>query len=248
MGDRYKRLIIKAFLIFGLAAVILLPAVSPESEARKPIRWRAKKVVVVDPGHGGNEIGAKGPGGVLEKDVTLELSRRIEARLKARFKVQLTRTDDYGLGIIGRTDVANHLEADVFVSIHAGGSFGHNARGMDVFFFRESRSTVAERTPTEKSNWDRLQLPHVKQSQILADSLHNSIHQAVPAIDCQVDSAPLLVLRGADMPSVLIEVGRLTSADEEKRLNSEEHLKLLSQAIADGINAFLRKLDAGSDR
>ena len=248
MSDSYKQLIIKAFLFIGLSAAFLLPVLSPESDARKPIRWRAKRIVVVDPGHGGPESGSRGPAGVLEKDVTLELARQIETALKGRIKVKLTRTDDYGLDIIRRTDAANHLKADVFVSIHTGGSFRSNPRAMSVFYFREGRSTAPARSSVDKNDWDRLQLKHAEQSRILAKSLQTYLQQAVPNIDCQIEAAPLLVLRGADMPSVLVEVGTLTNMEEEKRLNTDEHLRLLSRAIADGIHGFLRTVSKGSDQ
>ncbi len=248
MRDSYKQLIINVLFLSGLSAAILLPTLSSESEARKPIRWRAKKIVVVDPGHGGPEAGSRGPNGVLEKDVTLALAQQIETALKGRFKVQLTRTEDYGLDITSRTDVANHLKSDIFVSIHTGGSFERQPREMGVFYFREGRSNAPDRKPAKKKDWDRLQQKHVKQSRKLAQSLQNALQQAVPGISCQIEAAPLLVLRGADMPSVLVEVGTLSNAEEEKRLNSNTHLTVLSQAIADGINAYLRTVKKGSDQ
>ena len=236
------------FLLFFLSAAILLPVLSASSEGRKPIRWRAKKTVVVDPGHGGHESGARGPSGLLEKDVTLELARRIESALNSRLKVSLTRTDDYGLEIIRRTDVANHLKADVFVSIHTGASFRHDARGMRIFFFQENPSIASSALTAEKETWDRLQLKHVEKSRKLAESLRSAMQQAVPAANCQVDDAPLLVLRGADMPAVLIEAGTLTNPEDEKRLAAQESLNLLAQAIADGVNDFLRQFQGRADQ
>ena len=246
MRDSYKQLIIKVLFLFGLSTAILLPTLSLESEARKPMRWRAKKIVVVDPGHGGPESGSRGPGGVLEKDVTLALAQQIATALKGRFKVQLTRTEDYGLNITSRTNVANHLKSDVFVSIHTGGSLGRQSYDMGVFYFREGRSNASDQKPAKKKDWDRLQHNHVKQSRKLAQSLQNAIQQAVPGISCQIDTAPLLVLRGADMPSVLVEVGMLSNREEEQRLNTDTHLKLLSQAIADGIYTYLRTVKKGT--
>ena len=246
MYNTDKQLKIKAFFFFLLVAAILLPTLTPPLAARKPIRWRAKMTVVVDPGHGGHDAGARGAGGVLEKDVTLALSRKIESALKSRYKVKLTRTDDYGIEIIRRTDVANHLNADVFVSIHAGGSFRHAARGMGVFFFRDNRSDDLPMSPEEKRNWDRLQLKHAKASSLLAESLRQRLEEAVPTSRCQVDAAPLLVLRGADMPAVLIEVGILTNTEDEKRLASDENLHVMGRAIAEGISDFLKNHRTGS--
>jgi N-acetylmuramoyl-L-alanine amidase len=241
MLARHNRLKKRTILIFLLTAAFLLPALSAPLEARKPIRWRVKKTVVIDPGHGGHESGARGASGLMEKVVTLETARRIESNMKNRFKVHLTRTDDYAVAIIRRTDVANHLQADVFVSIHTGASFQHDARGMRIFFFEENRWVAPAESHTETGHWDRLQIKHVEKSKTLAQSLCKRLQAAVPAMGCEVEAAPLLVLRGADMPAVLIEVGTLTNTEDEKQLNADENLTLLGEAIADGINDFLRQ-------
>lgn len=246
MRRSHKQLKIKIFLLIILTASFLLPALSPSLAARKPIRWRAKKIVVIDPGHGGHESGARGPSGVLEKDVTIKLARRIESELKSRFKVRLTRTGDYGLEITRRTDVANHLEADVFISIHVGGSFEHDAHGLSVFYFRDKRSPLPTAATAEQRSWDRLQFKHVQKSRMLARSVRKRLEEELPGTRCKIDAAALMVLRGADMPAVLIEVGTLTNTDDEKRLNQQEALILLGQAIADGVNDFLRRIDGGS--
>ena len=246
MVNARNRLKICVFFTFFLAAAILLPALAPQSDARKPLRWRAKKTVVIDPGHGGRETGVRGPGGMMEKDITLEVARRIESELKRRFKVSLTRTDDYGLEIIRRTDIANHLNADAFISLHTGGSFRSDARGLSIYYFREYRSAPPAAMSKNRQSWDQLQLKHVKNSRALAETLRKRLQAALPAVRCDTGAAPLLVLRGADMPAVLIEVGTLTHTADEKRLTDKDHLTLLGQAIADGIIDFSRKLDGGS--
>lgn len=235
------------FFIFILAVAILLPALVPQSDARKPIRWRAKNTVVIDPGHGGRETGVRGPGGMMEKDLTLEVARRIESELKRRFKVSLTRTDDYGLEVIRRTDVANHLQADLFISVHSGGSFRSDARGLSIYYFREHRSAPPAAASKTRQSWDRLQLKHLKNSRALAESLRKRLQSAMPTVRCDTGAAPLLVLRGADMPAVLIEVGTLTHTADEKRLAEPEHLTRLCRAIAEGIIDFSQHLDGGSD-
>ena len=92
---------------------------------------------------GGRDIGAQGTGGSLEKDVVLSLAQRIESELKSKYKVTLTRTGDYRLDIPRRTDVANHLNADVFISIHTGGSFQHDAAGILIYYFQGTSSAAA---------------------------------------------------------------------------------------------------------
>lgn len=246
MLQKHKQLKIVVFFLFWPAVATLLPDLPPSLEARKPIRWRAKKTVVVDPGHGGREAGARGPGGVLEKDVTLQVARRIETALDSRFKVTLTRTDDYGLEVIRRTGAANHLKADVFVSIHTGASFRRDARAMSIFYFREHRPASSTAPAAENSRWDRLQLKHVKKSRMLAQTLCKRLQEAFPTRRCQIDAAPLLVLRGADMPSVLVEVGTLTNPEDEKGLLADETLDMLGRTIAGGISDFLRRTAGGA--
>ena len=146
------------------------------------------KTIVLDPGHGGHDTGAKGPGGTLEKTVSLNLARKIAADLKDHCRVILTRTDDYWLDIPERTAVANNAKADLFVSLHTGAGFLHQQTGISVFLFRE----ISDRTPSSEiaaekppdgsdsaSPWDTIQSRHLKSSQELARLMHQYlIHPA----------------------------------------------------------------------
>jgi len=118
--------------------VIFVCALTSESSPEKMIFGNQKKIIVIDPGHGGYDNGAQGPDGTFEKNVTLTLARIIAEELGNTYRVILTRTDDYLLDIPARTAAANHLEADLFISIHAGGSFLHQASGMSLYYFKET--------------------------------------------------------------------------------------------------------------
>lgn len=188
--------------------------------------------VVIDPGHGGHDPGAKGPGGVLEKDVTLALARLIVGRLEDRYRVVLTRTDDYDLAPFKRAGTANHERADLFVSLHTGAAFMHQAGGATIF---------SHRPPQEPSEgiaalWERTQDRHTQASARLARTLQAHL-SAQPALA----AAPLIVLGGADMPAVLVEVAQLTNPVEEKRLTEPQGLAEIAAGLAKGIEAYLSR-------
>ena len=242
MLTAYKRY----FAVIVLVCLIL-PLHPFNAEAKKLFRGRMKKTVVIDPGHGGHEKGVRGPGGTVEKDVALALARLVELELKGKYHVALTRSDDYWLEVSRRTDVANHYEADVFISIHTGGSFLHKAGGIIIYYYKKTAMPLisAEGGHTKNSSadedrilWDLMQQKHVGASRLLARKLKNSISDRITFSPIKIDAAPLLVLRGADLPAVLIEVGYLTNPSEEKHLRDNRVLQDFAQAIAAGIKDF----------
>ncbi len=243
---------LKYFRFAFLFIAMIFAPVLIVAEANASYFKGIKKTVVLDPGHGGRDIGARGPDGGLEKNITLDLAARLTDELKAEYTVELTRTGDYGLDIADRTNAANHLVADVFISIHTGGSFLHNASGIIIFYFKE----LADQAPTSESRttkslengdtvilWDRTQDKHTKSSAILAQSIQTRINEKVKLSRCRIEPAPLLVLRGADMPAVLIEAGHLTNPAEEKALKDPEVISQLAAAIREGIADFLSKFE-----
>ncbi|MDF1593451.1 MAG: N-acetylmuramoyl-L-alanine amidase [Desulfobacterales bacterium] len=227
--------------------LILRPA---QGSAEEFVLGALPKTIVLDPGHGGHETGAKGPGGTLEKMVSLNLARKIAAGLKDHFRVILTRTDDYWLDLPERTAVANKAGADLFVSLHTGAGFLHQQTGVSVFFFREA----SDRTPASKIAaakppdgidsavpWDTIQSRHLKSSQELARLMHQYLIHPATSKQGGVQAAPLMVLRGADMPAVLIEPGYLTNPVEEKMLTDPEMMALVAEKISNAIIVFLKK-------
>jgi N-acetylmuramoyl-L-alanine amidase len=163
-----------------------------------------------------------------------------------RYRVALTRSDDYQLDIHSRTDMANNLETDLFVSIHAAGSFATAARGICIYYFRDSSVSDLSTGPGMPNNaqeplltWDHLQLRHVRISRLLAQSLKERLS---PLNQVTVMAAPILVLRGADMPAVLIEIGHLSHTEDAKALRDPAYLESLAVAITDGIDDFFSAL------
>lgn len=209
-----------------------------------------KKIVVLDPGHGGHDNGARGPEGIMEKAVTLSLARRIVAELEDVYKVVLTRTDDYGMKIFERTAAANHLKADLFISLHTGGSFLHKTSGISIFYFDEISITDQEKRPALSKPdknipapiaWHTIQIKHKKTSRALAETIREHLEDQTGSLKRPVQTALLMVLEGADMPAVLIEIGYLTNPAEEKKLADPDYLSDLAKDIRNGIIDFFNK-------
>lgn len=197
-----------------------------------------KKTVVLDPGHGGKDPGAKGPDGGLEKNITLMISKMIAAELEPRCRVILTRTDDIEVDLSHRTGRANHEKAKAFISIHTGGSYYNDAFGVEIFFFQTATDTNLGTDEKKLKLWDRNQARYVNDSSQLANMMMGSL--AGLGIGARVQGAPVIVLEGADMPAVLLEIGCLTNAMDEKKLRDPSEMALYAKAAASAISEFIK--------
>ena len=206
---------------------------------------------MLDPGHGGYDKGALGPAGAFEKNVTLELARILAAELENTYRVILTRTDDYFLNIPTRTSMANHANADLFISIHAGGSFLHQASAITLYFFNAISESVL--TPDTNSSkpletidhpfpWSDIQNRHQTSSKILAKLLLNRITEQTLFKKGEILGAPLKVLEGADMSAVCLEIGYISNPAEENSLQDINVLSNIAQSIRNGIDDFFEKV------
>ncbi len=235
---------------WGLIGVMVLSflAMSAPVDAKKILFDDRLGTVVIDPGHGGNDQGASGPSGTLEKNVTLALARLIARELESDFRVILTRTDDYGLDLFKRTGTANNKQADLFISLHTSASFLHNAKGLTIFYYQGASLNAYKDDPpasaitnTSHPPWHEIQDRHVTQSAFLAEMIQKQLLAQATFIESKLQKAPLVVLQGADMPAVLIEIGYLTNPIEEKTLNDQATLADYARGISRGIQAFFRK-------
>jgi N-acetylmuramoyl-L-alanine amidase len=206
-----------------------------------------KPVVVLDPGHGGNDNGAQSPDGTLEKTVTLKLALLIAKLLAKEYEVVLTRTDDYWLDITRRTAVANQVNADMFVSLHIGSSFIHSKTGSSIYFFQQVTEPALKvepilPTPMPDDNlppsWDQIQTKYRLSSEKLAKLIQTQLNMMTQPLNIKIQGAPILVLKGADMPATAIEIGNLTNPNEEKALRNPKFLTNLASAISKGIHSF----------
>ena len=217
------------------------------------------RTVVIDPGHGGEEVGAKGPSGTLEKDVTLAIARKLRSALANNLGLQafLTRDRDEEIALSERAAVANNYKADLFVSIHANASRSLGAKGSEVYFLTyqatddESRRMAALEggaftpgTPAPASGdlalilWDMAQAEHLEESSALASRIQEELAEVTGSQGRGVKQAPFRVLVGAAMPAVLVEVAFISNAEEERLLVSDAYQSKVVGALVRGISRY----------
>ena len=219
------------------------------------------RTIVVDAGHGGTEDGAHGPGGTLEKHVTLSVARRLKAALEARLGVRviLTRDADATVELDERAALANNNKADLFVSLHANASVRASAAGAEVFYLSlEEYGDQAQRVARGETEalpvfgggtrdievilWEMAQARYIEESAVLAKEVEAGLRERVLMSPRAIQQAPFRVLVGANMPAVLVEMGFITNADQEKQLSSEPFQASIVQAIVDSITRYRDKL------
>ena len=215
------------------------------------------RAIVIDAGHGGSEDGAKGPSGTLEKQVTLNVARRLKAALEGRLGVRviLTRDGDSTVGLDERSALANNNKADLFVSLHANASPRASTSGAEVFYLSlDEYCDAAERIAHADSEplpvfgggsrdielilWDMAQARYIKESAALAQAIEASLRQRVPMSPRAIQQAPFRVLVGANMPAVLVEMGFITNPAQEKQLQSDDFQNQIVQALVESITRF----------
>ena len=222
------------------------------------------RTIALDPGHGGDDEGAKSADGAKEKDLTLAIARRVKGVIEARLglRVLLTREDDRSVPVDERTSVANNNKADLFVSLHANGSVRPSAAGASIYVAAFDRDAAqasaggAERVPAfgggtreiELVPWDLAQTRHLDQSSVFADLLQQALHDHVPLSARPVDRAPLRVLESANMPAVLVELGYLTNKEQATLLAGDAFQNAVVQALFDAIVRFRETLPGGGMR
>ena len=223
------------------------------------------RTITIDPGHGGEDEGAKGANGTKEKDLVLAIARRVKATLEARLgvRVLLTREDDRNVALDDRTALANNNKADLFVSLHVNASMRKSVSGASIFiaaFDREDARAAGlgapERVPAfggglrdiEMVPWDLAQIPHVDQSSAFATVLEQQFRDGVPLSSHPIEHAPLRVLESANMPAVLVELGYVSNPEQEKVLTGDAFQNTFVQRLADAVVRFRELLHDGGTR
>jgi N-acetylmuramoyl-L-alanine amidase len=251
MSAFYNSFFKKPHCVLIFLGIILTYPGTLQANPEQPILAKQKKTIVIDPGHGGYDKGALGPEGTFEKNVTLDLARMVAKEFENTYRVILTRTDDYFLDIPSRTSTANHEKADLFISIHTGGSFLHQPIGITLYFFKQiaAPALTLDTEPSRpfkrinhRSPWSDIQNAYQITSKILAKSLLNRINQQTIFKKSEILGAPLMVLEGADMPAVCLEIGYITNPAEEKALRNISVLSHIVQSIRYGIDDFFKKV------
>jgi len=215
------------------------------------------RTVVIDPGHGGTDNGARGPAGTLEKIVTMAVSRRLKGALEARLGVRviLTRDGDTAVGLDERAAVANNNKADLFLSLHANASVRPAVAGAEVFYLsieeygdeaQRAASSAREALPVfgggvrdiEVVPWRMAQARHIERSGLFGRSVEETLRGRVTMSPRALMQAPFRVLVGANMPAVLIELGFLTNPAQEAQLASDAYQNEIVQALVEAIIRF----------
>jgi N-acetylmuramoyl-L-alanine amidase len=231
----------------------------PPPGAAAAARVEGVHTIVIDPGHGGDEVGAKGAGGALEKDVSLSIARKLRTDLvNAGFSVFLTRDRDVAVPLDDRAAIANNYKADLFVSIHANASRARGVRGSEVYFLSYQASdddsrriaqaegaadpapSVAPGSDLALILWDMAQAEHLEESSALASRVQEELAVVTESEGRGVKQAPFRVLVGASMPAILVEVAFISNPEEEKELTSDAYQAKIAAAVARGIQRYRR--------
>jgi N-acetylmuramoyl-L-alanine amidase len=243
----------------GREAAVASPAV-PAPAAPQPA-----VTIVVDPGHGGPETGAVGPGGLQEKEVTLQIGQRLAAALPRSLacRTVLTRDSDSAISLDDRTSVANHEKADLFLSIHANSSRVSGARGSETYYLSlEASDKLAQEVASRENQpgpavtpaagaasrrdldfilWDLAQSAHLKESSELAEAIQKELNALSGTENRGIKQAPFRVLVGATMPAVLVETAFISNPEEEKRLGSAAFQQSVADAVAKAVAGFFAR-------
>ncbi len=228
------------------------------------------KTIVLDPGHGGTEEGAKGPGGFLEKDATLALVKSLrETLVRTGYRVVATRETDTTVGLDERPALANAAKPDLFLSIHCNASRSPSAHGTEVYYLSLDASDRAAAALAEKENraeptatatsernaalrdldlilWDLAQNQHLSASSRLAEIIQADFNRLLGVATRGVKQAPFRVLIGVNVPAVLVEVAFISNAEEEKQLASEDFRRQVAETLAGSLATYFRNGDGAA--
>mgnify|MGYP001184137202 FL=1 len=223
-------------------------------------RWRLD-TVVLDAGHGGKDPGSQGKYGTKEKDVVLDITKRVGRLLEknAGIKVVYTRDEDVFIGLIDRTKMANDANGKLFVSVHANSNKNRKIQGFETYLLRPGKSEDAIEVASRENavikleektgQYDNLtgenlimatmaQSMFMKESEDLAAIIQMELDKRLNTPNRGVKQAGFYVLIGASMPNVLVEVGYLSNPAEEKKLKQAVHKQRIAESIYEGIKHF----------
>ena len=281
VGEYGHRLVIDLYPVVApdpLAALIEADGKLPKKETKAepmaepgpvPAPGRPKvarlATIVIDPGHGGEDPGARGRHGSRDKDITRTIAKRLKGLIDAEpdMRAVLTRDADFYVPLQVRVDKARRVKADLFVSVHADAFIKPHARGSSVFALSERRATSeAARWLAKKENeadlvggvnidvkdrylaqtlLDLSQTATIDHSLRLGNAVLGELGQVNTLHKAQVEQASFAVLKSPDVPSILVETAFISNPEEEKRLNDEAYQDQLARAILSGIKRYLAR-------
>ena len=228
-----------------------------------PYLLNANKVIVIDAGHGGKDSGAIGYKRKKEKDIVLQIAKKVYAKLKkAGYKVYLTRRGDYFVTLRNRTKFANRVKANLFISIHANAAPTKSKylmmQGLETFYLSPARSARAKRIAALENRVDMKNLSYYsknvfldfinREKTIMSNKLAIDIQRNIlyalrkhfKVVDGGVRPGPFWVLVGAQMPSILIEVGYITNPTEAMHISNPYYQNLIAEGVVSGVESYFR--------
>jgi len=242
------------------------PAAIIENNNRGNIAENPIDIIVIDPGHGGDDNGAVGPSSIKEKDIVLKIAKHLYKFLKddGRFKPVMTRQDDVFVPLSERAQLANSIGGDLFVSIHANAAPNKKASGIIAFFLAEAKTDQARATASLENSSirfenledqksynsdidfalsDMMQSEFLRESADFADMVQSKMSTITGLGSRGVDQAGFFVLDKAYMPAILLETGFITNKADEKRLKDDDFQRKTANAIYASIVAFKEKYE-----
>ncbi|MFZ0685032.1 MAG: N-acetylmuramoyl-L-alanine amidase [Terriglobales bacterium] len=218
--------------------------------------------IVIDAGHGGHDTGTIGPNGLQEKDLVLDVAKRLGRLLEARLgaEVVYTRKDDTFIPLETRTAIANRERADLFISIHANSSHDADARGVETYYLNFTSSPEAlevaarENAVSEKSIHELQDLvkkialkEKIEESREFAGDVQESLYGGLSLEnagirDRGIKKAPFIVLIGANMPSILAEISFVSNPTDERKLETSEHRQRIAESLYRGVSKYVNGL------
>ena len=256
------RIIPGARIFLALTAAILGVSAPAMSEVGDQVPFSR---VIIDAGHGGKDEGATSTNGILEKELVLDVSSRLERLLKARnLKVILTRTADRFVPLEVRTSRANDARGDLFISIHANAASSRRASGIETYFVSLEASDSASRQVAERENkalgrggaasaqfdsflallGDMISADHMADSSTFAKLAQAELAEVDSTSSRGVKQAPFVVLMGVQMPAALIEIGFLSNDRDAASLSKSGYRQRVAEALARAVIAFGKRYDA----
>jgi N-acetylmuramoyl-L-alanine amidase len=233
------------------------PAAPAASEVLSAAARRQFDLVAIDPGHGGTDTGVRTADGLEEKELTLDVARRLRQRLETRLGVRviMTREDDRALAIDERAAFANNSKADLFLSLHANGALGAGMAGAEVYLLsldregeavRRRRRTDAVSLPAlgggrrvlEVVPWNLAQAAHIETSATFSTMLEEELRRRVPMSPRAVQRAGMRVLTGANMPAALVEMAYLTNPGQAGNARLDDFRNSVADALYEAIARF----------